>query len=194
MSSKKEEKAQAAAERIKAAALSAAQGLSCAQAEMQLQQQPGMTQQLRNPKLRMAESISYDLDNADATKKKEEKAKSSKKSKRNHQSVTNSVHHPIQMKKRGGGGKRSSKREGGRRRRYTSSKSSESNSVSESDSDNRKSRRKRSIAINIEEAVNIYIALQLLLQTFVKLLLRHLLCVQLVCGDSLHCHLGLVMG
>lgn len=169
MSSKKEEKAQAAAERIKAAALTAAKGLSRAQAERaaaaaarnvnaygqkeegpsrwqekreakrqmylmstekavklgerkdlkttmstiggtssQCQKcfqtghwtyecknervyisRPSRTQQLKNPKLRMKLSISYDLDNPDI-KKNEAAEKVDKKSKRKHQSDSDS--------------------------------------------------------------------------------------------------------
>lgn len=171
MSSKKEEKAQAAAERIKAAALTAAKGLSRAQAERaaaaaarnvnaygqkeegpsrwqerkeakrqmylmstekavklgerkdlkasmstmggtssQCQKcfqtghwtyecknervyisRPSRTQQLKNPKLRMKLSVSYDLDNPDIVKsEKLEKGNTSKKSKRKHQSDSDS--------------------------------------------------------------------------------------------------------
>lgn len=171
MSSKKEEKAQAAAERIKAAALTAAKGLSRAQAERaaaaaarnvnaygqkeegpsrwqerkeakrqmylmstekavklgerkdlkasmstmggtssQCQKcfqtghwtyecknervyisRPSRTQQLKNPKLRMKLSVSYDLDNPDIVKSETlEKGNTSKKSKRKHQSDSDS--------------------------------------------------------------------------------------------------------
>ncbi|XP_072984318.1 uncharacterized protein [Typha latifolia] len=178
MSSKKEEKAQAAAERIKAAALSAAKGLSRAQAERaaaaaarnvnaygqkeegpsrwqerkeakrqmylmstekavrlgerkdvkssiasgsstssQCQKcfqpghwtyecknervyisRPSRTQQLKNPKLKMTLSVSYELDNPDIEKqlkneksqKKEQGEKSRAKSKRKHRSGTDS--------------------------------------------------------------------------------------------------------
>nr|DAD33139.1 TPA_asm: hypothetical protein HUJ06_011990 [Nelumbo nucifera] len=169
MSSKKEEKAQAAAERIKAAALSAAKGLSRAQAERaaaaaarnvnaygqkeegpsrwqerkeakrqmylmstekavklgerkdlkasmstmggtssQCQKcfqaghwtyecknervyisRPSRTQQLKNPKLKMKLSVSYELDDPDV-QKVEKGEKSSKKSKRKHRSVSDS--------------------------------------------------------------------------------------------------------
>ncbi|KAF5737047.1 hypothetical protein HS088_TW14G01203 [Tripterygium wilfordii] len=168
MSSKKEEKAQVAAERIKAAALSAAKGLSRAQAERaaaaavrnvnaygqkeegpsrwqekreakrqmylmstekavrlgerkdlkptmstiggnaQCQKcfqighwtyecknervyisQPSRTQQLKNPKLKMRLSISYDLENPD-TIKDEKVEKQSKKTKRKHRSHSDS--------------------------------------------------------------------------------------------------------
>lgn len=252
MSSKKEEKGQAAAERIKAATLSAAKGLSRAQAERaaaaaarnvnaygqkeegpsrwqekreakrqmylfstekavrlgerkdlkasmstvggvasQCQKcfesghwtyecknervyisRPSRTQQLKNPKLRMKVSISYDLDNPDV---KEEKAeKSSKKSKRKHRpasdsgsdseasvfetdSGASSVTGSDSSSEESSSGYSSSsdseeerrqrrkkkKQKRGRRKSYsTSSESSDSDSASESDSDDRSSRRK----------------------------------------------------
>ncbi|XP_077218910.1 zinc knuckle (CCHC-type) family protein [Tasmannia lanceolata] len=168
MSSKKEEKAQVASERIKAAALTAAKGLSRAQAERaaaaaarnvnaygqkeegpsrwqerkeakrqmylmstekavklgerkdlkpsmssiggsssQCQKcfqpghwtfecknervyisRPSRTQQLKNPKLKMKLSVSYELDNPDIPPKAEKGEKSSKKSKRKHRAGT----------------------------------------------------------------------------------------------------------
>ncbi|XP_054787094.1 uncharacterized protein LOC129293256 [Prosopis cineraria] len=169
MSSKKEEKAQAAAERIKAAALSAAKGLSRAQAERaaaaaarnvnaygqkeegpsrwqekreakrqmylmstekavklgerkdlkptmstvgstaQCQKcfqsghwtyecknervyisRPSRTQQLKNPKLRVNVSVTYDLDDSPVTKEEKVGKSSSKKSKRKHRSDSDS--------------------------------------------------------------------------------------------------------
>ncbi|XP_051152901.1 uncharacterized protein LOC127266626 [Andrographis paniculata] len=51
---------------------------------------PSRTQQLKNPKLRMKFSISYDLDNPDAPPVEEKKVKSAKKSKRKHKSDTES--------------------------------------------------------------------------------------------------------
>ncbi|KAB1213857.1 Zinc finger CCHC domain-containing protein 10 [Morella rubra] len=247
MSSKKEEKAQVAAERIKAATLSAAKGLSRAQAERaaaaaarnvnaygqkeegpsrwqekreakrqmylnstekavrlgerkdlkatmstvagvasQCQKcfqsghwtyecknervyisRPSRTQQLKNPKLRMKVSISYDLDTPDI--KKEEKAeKSSKKSKRKHpasdsgsdseasvfetDSGASSVDQSIlQMRvaqvtnseeERRRRRKKKKQKRGSRRRDSTSSESSDSDSASESDSEDRSSHRK----------------------------------------------------
>ncbi|XP_040999851.1 zinc finger CCHC domain-containing protein 10 [Juglans microcarpa x Juglans regia] len=252
MSSKKEEKAQVAAERIKAATLSAAKGLSRAQAERaataaarnvnaygqkeegpsrwqekreakrqmylnstekavrlgerkdlkasmstvagvasQCQKcfqsghwtyecknervyisRPSRTQQLKNPKLRMKVSISYDLDNPDV---KEEKAgKSSKKSKRKHlsysdsssgseasvfetdsgaSSVTGSDYSSDESsssyssssdseEERRQRRKKKKQKRRRRRRDSSSSESSESDSASESDSDNRSSHRK----------------------------------------------------
>ncbi|CAB4262084.1 unnamed protein product [Prunus armeniaca] len=170
MSSKKEEKAEAAAERIKAAALTAAKGLSRAQAERaaaaaarnvnaygqkeegpsrwqekreakrqmylmstekavrlgerkdlksnvstiagaasQCQKcyqpghwtyecknervyisRPSRTQQLKNPKLKMKVSESYDLDSPDNINKEEKSEKQSKKSKRKHRATSDS--------------------------------------------------------------------------------------------------------
>lgn len=252
MSSKKEEKAQVAAERIKAATLSAAKGLSRAQAERaaaaaarnvnaygqkeegpsrwqekreakrqmylnstekavrlgerkdlkitmsaisgapsQCQKcfqsghwtyecknervyisRPSRTQQLKNPKLRMRASISYDIDNPDV---KEEKAeKSSKKSKRKYRSVsdsgsdseasvfetdsgTSSVTESDSSSDESSSGysssdseeerrqrrkKKKQKRGGRRRRASSSSESSDSDSVSESDSGDKRSHRK----------------------------------------------------
>ncbi|GFP85265.1 zinc finger cchc domain-containing protein 10 [Phtheirospermum japonicum] len=53
---------------------------------------PSRTQQLKNPKLRMKVSITYDLDNKKSEKKKSEKKKSEKKkSKRKHKSDTESA-------------------------------------------------------------------------------------------------------
>ncbi|KAF3456324.1 hypothetical protein FNV43_RR00974 [Rhamnella rubrinervis] len=252
MSSKKEEKAQAAAERIKAAALSAAKGLSRAQAERaataaarnvnaygqkeegpsrwqekreakrqmylmstekavrlgerkdlkanmstiggavsQCQKcfqpghwtyecknervyisRPSRTQQLKNPKLRMKESISYDLDSRDG--KEDESGKQSKKSKRKHQSksdsgsdseasvfetdsgsssVTGSDYSSESEESSSGYSssdsderrrrRKKKKQKRGRRQRYSSSsESSDSDSASESDSDDKSSRRK----------------------------------------------------
>ncbi|KAF5452272.1 hypothetical protein F2P56_027291 [Juglans regia] len=252
MSSKKEEKAQVAAERIKAATLSAAKGLSRAQAERaataaarnvnaygqkeegpsrwqekreakrqmylnstekavrlgerkdlkasmstvagvasQCQKcfqsghwtyecknervyisRPSRTQQLKNPKLRMKVSISYDLDNPDV---KEEKAeKSSKKSKRKHRSysdsssgseasvfetdsgassVTGSDYSSDESsssyssssdseEERRQRRKKKKQKRGRRRRDSSSSESSDSDLASESDSDDRSSHRK----------------------------------------------------
>ncbi|XP_031264470.1 zinc finger CCHC domain-containing protein 10 [Pistacia vera] len=253
MSSKKEEKSQAAADRIKAAALSAAKGLSRAQAERaataaarnvnaygqkeegpsrwqekreakrqmylmstekavrlgerkdlkttmssiggtasQCQKcfqtghwtyecknervymsRPSRTQQLKNPKLKMKVSISYDLDNPDV--KDEAAEKSSKKSKRKHRSdsesgsdseasvfetdsgsssVTGSDYSSGESSSDYSSStdseeerrrrRKKKKQKKARRRRYSSSsESSESDSVSESDSDDRRSRRKR---------------------------------------------------
>ncbi|KAF3645554.1 hypothetical protein T459_17002 [Capsicum annuum] len=108
--------AQDAAERIKAAALSAAKSLSRAQAERAAarnvnaygQKEEGPSrwqerkeakrqmylmstekQQLKNPKLRMKVSISYDLENPDIEKEMKSE-KSVKKSKRKHNSDTES--------------------------------------------------------------------------------------------------------
>ncbi|KAJ7963868.1 Zinc finger CCHC domain-containing protein 10 [Quillaja saponaria] len=252
MSSKKEEKSQAAAERIKAAAMTAAKGLSRAQAERaaaaaarnvnaygqkeegpsrwqekreakrqmylmstekavrlgerkdlkstmstiggsaQCQKcfqsghwtyecknervymsRPSRTQQLKNPKLRMEPSVSYDLDNnPDATEKRAEKK--SKKNKRKHRSdsdagsesedsvfetdsSSSSVRKSEDSSESSSGYSSSSDSEQERRRRkkkkqhkrgrrwrYSiSSDSSDSDSVSESDSDDRRSKRKR---------------------------------------------------
>ncbi|KAL4295342.1 hypothetical protein GQ457_12G005130 [Hibiscus cannabinus] len=248
MSSKKEEKTQAAADRIKAAALTAAKGLSRAQAERaaaaaarnvnaygqkeegpsrwqekreakrqmylmstekavrlgerkdkttmtttmgasQCQKcfqaghwtyecknervymsRPSRTQQLKNPKLRMKLSISYDVDNPDV--KDENEGNRSKKSKRKHQrdsrsgseasvfetdsgvssvmgsdssSAESSTDYSSsseseEEKKRQ---RRKKKQKKVRRRRYSSSsESSDSDSRSDSDSDDKSSRRK----------------------------------------------------
>lgn len=51
---------------------------------------PSRTQQLKNPKLRMKISVSYDLDNPDLAVKDEKEGRSSKKSKRKHQSGSGS--------------------------------------------------------------------------------------------------------
>ncbi|GLT32593.1 hypothetical protein SLA2020_072500 [Shorea laevis] len=252
MSSKKEEKGQAAAERIKAAALSAAKGLSRAQAERaaaaaarnvnaygqkeegpsrwqekreakrqmylmstekavrlgerkdlkpsmstiggtasQCQKcfqsghwtyecknervymsRPSRTQQLKNPKLRMKPSISYDLDNPDVKDEHDEKdEKQSKKSKRKHQSDTDSGSDSEASVFETSGSssvtesdsssesgtdysssdseeerrqrRRKKKQKKGRSRRYSSSsESSDSDSASDSDSDDRRSQRK----------------------------------------------------
>ncbi|KAG2721318.1 hypothetical protein I3760_02G076700 [Carya illinoinensis] len=252
MSSKKEEKVQVAAERIKAATLSAAKGLSRAQAERaataaarnvnaygqkeegpsrwqekreakrqmylnstekavrlgerkdlkasmstvagvasQCQKcfqsghwtyecknervyisRPSRTQQLKNPKLRMKVSISYDLDNPDV---KEEKAeKSSNKSKRKHRSYSDSSSgseasvfetdsgassvsgsdyssdessssyssSSDSEEERRQRRKKKKQKRGRRRRDSSSSESSDSDLVSESDSDDRSSHRK----------------------------------------------------
>ena len=252
MSSKKEEKAQAAAERIKAQALSAAKGLSRAQAERaaaaaarnvnaygqkeegpsrwqekreakrqmyltstekavrlgerkdlkanvstigsvasQCQKcfqpghwtyecknervyisRPSRTQQLKNPKLKMKASISYDLDNPDPdTIKEETSEKSAKKSKRKHRQGSDSGSEASVFETDSGASsvtgseyssegsssdyssssdseeerrrRRKKKKQKTRRRRYTSSsESSDSESASESDSDDRRSRKK----------------------------------------------------
>ncbi|XP_057956948.1 uncharacterized protein LOC131150326 [Malania oleifera] len=251
MSSKKEEKAQAAADRIKAAALTAAKGLSRAQAEraaaaaarnvnaygqkeegpsrwqerkeakrqmylMSTEKQvklgerkdlkpsmstiggtsaqcqkcfqtghwtyecknervyisrPSRTQQLKNPKLRMKLSISYDLDNPDAVEAGKAE-KHAKKSKRKHRSdsgsgsdseasvfetsvsssgtdsssVETSLSYSSSSDSEGERRRRRKKKKKqkkSRRRRYSStSESSDSDSASESDSDDRSSRRK----------------------------------------------------
>lgn len=250
MSSKKEEKSQAAAERIKAAALTAAKGLSRAQAEraaaaaarnvnaygqkeegpsrwqerkeakrqmylMSTEKQvklgerkdlkssmstvgssssqcqkcfqtghwtyecknervyisrPSRTQQLKNPKLRMKVSISYDLDNPDAEKDAMAE-KDAKKSKRKHRSAPDSgsdseasvfeTSGSSSVTRSGSSSgdslssssssdseeerrkRRKKKQKKTRRRRYSStSESSYSDSASESDSDGRSSRRK----------------------------------------------------
>ncbi|KAG6757878.1 hypothetical protein POTOM_038204 [Populus tomentosa] len=252
MSSKKEEKSQVAAERIKAAALSAAKGLSRAQAERaataaarnvnaygqkeegpsrwqekreakrqmylmstekavrlgerkdlnsmskgfggnaQCQKcfqtghwtyecknervymsRPSRTQQLKNPKLRMKVSISYDLENPEVEDNQGQKRE--KKSKRKHRSDSDSATNSeasvfetdsgsssvtgsesseeesssgyssssSEEERRRRRKKRKQKKE--RRRRYSSSsdESSDSDSGSESDSDDKSSRRKR---------------------------------------------------
>ncbi|XVF28227.1 hypothetical protein REPUB_Repub15cG0011400 [Reevesia pubescens] len=249
MSSKKEEKTQVAADRIKAAALSAAKGLSRAQAERaataaarnvnaygqkeegpsrwqekreakrqmylmstekavrlgerkdkttmstmgasQCQKcfqaghwtyecknervymsRPSRTQQLKNPKLRMKLSISYDLDNPDVKDEKDDNR--SKKSKRKHRSdsgsgsdseasvfetdsgassVTGSDSSSAESSTDCSSSsdseeerrrqRRKKKQKKGRRKRYSSSsESSDSDSASDSDSDDRSSRRK----------------------------------------------------
>ena len=249
MSSKKEEKTQAAAERIKAAALTAAKGLSRAQAERaataaarnvnaygqkeegpsrwqekreakrqmylmstekavrlgerkdktstsmstmgasQCQRcfqaghwtyecknervymsRPSRTQQLKNPKLRMKLSISYDLDNPDVKDEKDDNR--SKKSKRKHRSDSGSDSEASVFDTDSGASsatgsdsssaesstdysssseseeekrrrRRKKKQKKGRRRRSSSSsESSDSDSASDSDSDDRSSRRK----------------------------------------------------
>ncbi|PQP93010.1 zinc finger CCHC domain-containing protein 10 [Prunus yedoensis var. nudiflora] len=216
MSGKKEEKAQAAAERIKAAALSAAKGLSRAQAERaaasaarnvnaygqkeegpsrwqekreakrqmylmstekavrlgerkdlksnlttisgaasQCQKcfqpghwtyecknerayisRPSRTQQLKNPKLKMKVSVSYDLDIPDI---KEEKGSdySSEESSSDYSSSSDSEQERRHRRK-----KKKQKMGRRRRRNSSSSESSETESASESDSDDRRSRRK----------------------------------------------------
>ncbi|XWS53533.1 hypothetical protein CRYUN_Cryun10bG0009500 [Craigia yunnanensis] len=247
MSSKKEEKTQAAAERIKAAALTAAKGLSRAQAERaataaarnvnaygqkeegpsrwqekreakrqmylmstekavrlgerkdktsmstmgasQCQRcfqaghwtyecknervymsRPSRTQQLKNPKLRMKLSVSYDLDNPDVNDEKDDNR--SKKSKRKHRSdsgsgsdseasvfetdsgassVTGSDYSSAESSTDYSSSseseeerrrrRRKKKQKKGRRRRSSSSSES-SDSDSDSDSDDRGSRRK----------------------------------------------------
>ena len=251
MSSKKEEKTQAAAERIKAAALTAAKGLSRAQAERaataaarnvnaygqkeegpsrwqekreakrqmylmstekavrlgerkdktstsmstmgasQCQRcfqaghwtyecknervymsRPSRTQQLKNPKLRMKLSISYDLDNPDVKDEKDDNR--SKKSKRKHRSdsgsgsdseasvfetdsgassVTGSGYSSVESstdssssseseEERRRRRRKKKQKKGRRRRSSSSSESSDSDSASDSDSDDRSSRRK----------------------------------------------------
>ncbi|XP_042502679.1 zinc finger CCHC domain-containing protein 10-like [Macadamia integrifolia] len=252
MSSKKEEKAQAAAEKIKAAALTAAKGLSRAQAERaaaaaarnvnaygqkeegpsrwqerkeakrqmylmstekavklgerkdlkssmstiggsssQCQKcfqaghwtyecknervyisRPSRTQQLKNPKLKMKHSVSYELDNPDI-QKVEKSEKSSKKSKRKHQSDSDSGNESSEasvFETDSGSSsvtgsdyssgessssyssssdseeerrRRRKKKQRRRRRRSSSSSDSlDSDSASDSDSDNKSSRRK----------------------------------------------------
>ncbi|XWS38954.1 hypothetical protein CRYUN_Cryun18bG0007900 [Craigia yunnanensis] len=247
MSSKKEEKTQVAAERIKAAALSAAKGLGRAQAERaataaarnvnaygqkeegpsrwqekreakrqmylmstekavrlgerkdktsmstmgasQCQRcfqaghwtyecknervymsRPSRTQQLKNPKLRMKLSISYDLDNPDVKDEKDDNR--SKKSKRKHRSDSGSDSEASVFDTDSGASsvtgsdsssaessteysssseseeerrrrRRKKKQKKGRRRRSSSSsESSDSDSASDSDSDDRSSRMK----------------------------------------------------
>uniref|UniRef100_A0A7N0T2F8 Zinc finger CCHC domain-containing protein 10 n=1 Tax=Kalanchoe fedtschenkoi TaxID=63787 RepID=A0A7N0T2F8_KALFE len=250
MSSKKEEKGEAAADRIKAAALTAAKGLSRAQAERaaaaaarnvnaygqkeegpsrwqekreakrqmylmstekavklgerkdlkssmsnvgsaasQCQKcfqtghwtyecknervyisRPSRTQQLKNPKLRMKVSVSYDMDNPDLAKDEKE-GKSSKKSKRKHRSGSQSdseasVFETDSDSSSGTGSDNSSaesssesgssdseeerrrrkkkrKQKKSKSKRYSSS-SSESDSSSESESDDDRSSRKKS--------------------------------------------------
>ncbi|PSR92517.1 Zinc finger CCHC domain-containing protein [Actinidia chinensis var. chinensis] len=124
---------------------------------------PSRTQQLKNPKLRMKMSISYDLDNPDIPKEQKEE-KVSKKSKRKHKSDTesgsdseasvfessvtgsdyssssdsSSTDSEEERRKR----KKKKKQQRKRRHRRYSSTSSDSDSDSESDSEDQSSRRK----------------------------------------------------
>ncbi|CAL5346874.1 unnamed protein product [Camellia sinensis] len=130
---------------------------------------PSRTQQLKNPKLRMKLSISYDLDNPDVPNEPKGE-KRSKKSKRKHRSDTesssdseasvfesdsgsssvtgsdsdsgysSSTDSEEERRKRKKKKKQTKRRH--RRRYSSSSESSDSESVSESDSENRSSRRK----------------------------------------------------
>ncbi|GAV70871.1 zf-CCHC_3 domain-containing protein [Cephalotus follicularis] len=131
---------------------------------------PSRTQQLKNPKLRMKLSISYDLDNPDVGVEKSEKG--SKKSKRKHRadsdsrsdseasvfetdssasSVTGSESESSSSyssssdseEERRRRRKKKKQRKGRRRRYSSSSESSDSDSASDSDSDDKTSRRKR---------------------------------------------------
>ncbi|GFZ11508.1 zinc knuckle (CCHC-type) family protein [Actinidia rufa] len=129
---------------------------------------PSRTQQLKNPKLRMKLSISYDLDNPDIPKEpKDEKV--SKKSKRKHRSDTESGSDSEASVFESDSGassvtgsdyssssyssstdseeerrrkKKKKKQQRKRRHRRYSSSSSDSDSDSESDSEDRSSRRK----------------------------------------------------
>lgn len=220
MSSKKEEKSQAAAERIKAAALSAAKGLSRAQAERaaaaaarnvnaygqkeegpsrwqekreakrqmylmstekavklgerkdlkptmsavggmaQCQKcfqsghwtyecknervyisRPSRTQQLKNPKLRVNASVSYDLDDNNPVAKREEKGKtSSKKSKRKHRSASGSGSDSQDSVFETDSGSESSSVTGSD---YSSESSSDYSSSSDSEEERRRRRKKK---------------------------------------------------
>ncbi|GFZ13918.1 uncharacterized protein LOC130763806 [Actinidia eriantha] len=124
---------------------------------------PSRTQQLKNPKLRMKMSISYDLDNPDIPKEQKEE-KVSKKSKRKHKSDTesgsdseasvfessvtgsdyssssdsSSTDSEEERRRK----KKKKKQQRKRRHRRYSSTSSDSDSDSESDSEDQSSRRK----------------------------------------------------
>ena len=129
---------------------------------------PSRTQQLKNPKLRMKMSISYDLDNPDIPKEQKEE-KVSKKSKRKHKSDTESGSDSEASVFESDSGassvtgsdyssssyssstdseeerrrkKKKKKQQRKRRHRRYSSSSSDSDSDSESDSEDRSNRRK----------------------------------------------------
>ncbi|CAM8979519.1 unnamed protein product [Rhodiola kirilowii] len=133
---------------------------------------PSRTQQLKNPKLRMKISVSYDLDNPDLAKD-EKVGKSSKKSKRNHRSgshsrsdseasvfetdndsssVTGSDNSSAESSSESSSSdseeerrrRRKKRKQKKRRSKRYSSSSSESDSSSESESDDDRSSRKKS--------------------------------------------------
>lgn len=131
---------------------------------------PSRTQQLKNPKLRMKISVSYDLDNPDLAAKDEKEGKSSKKSKRKHRSgsesqsnseasvfdsdsssVTGSDNSSAETSSESSSDseeerrrRRKKRKQKKRRSKKYSSSSSESDSSSDSESDDDRSSRKKS--------------------------------------------------